>query len=101
VTHQGSVERPDLPKEEIEQTLVAAAVTTAVVAIAPEDLEAPGLGVEAVQSGNDESWAEPTPFAQGDIPWTSPSSAVYQEPRCDFCSRRCGVYSRLGFLRRR
>lgn len=101
VTHQGSVESPELPKENVEQTLVATAVTTAEVAIAPEDPAAPGLGLEAVESGNDESWTEPTPFVHRDIPWTSPSSEVYQKPRCDFCGRRCGVYSRLGFLRRR
>lgn len=101
VTHRGSVESPGLPKEEVEQTLVATAVTTADVAIAPEDPEAPGLGDGAVESGNDEPWAEPTPFVHRGMPWISLSSEVYQEPRCDFCDRRCGVYSRLGFVRRR
>ncbi len=101
MTHQGSVESPELPKENVEQTLVAKAVTTAAVAIAPGDLEAPGLGEGAVQSGDDESWAEPDPAGRPGPPWNLPLSEVYGEPRCDFCGRRCGVYSRLGFLRRR
>jgi hypothetical protein len=101
VTHRGSVEIHDLPKENVEQTLVIAAVTKAEVALAPGDPEAPGLGVEAVESRNDESLAGPSPSAQREFPWTSPRSDVYQELRCDFCGRRCGVYSRLGFLRRR
>lgn len=100
MTHQGCPESHDLPKEDVEQTLVTLAVTTAEVAIAPEDSEAPRLTEETVGSGN-ELDREPARSNRRAIPWRPPSSEVYQEPRCVFCGRRCGVYSRLGFLHRR
>jgi len=98
VTQQGSAAAPPLPKEDGKQALVAELETTAVVAVEPEDQAPAELESSAFEFVSDESRPRggllepPTPLERFFAP------EVDREARCDFCGRRCGVYSRNGFL---
>jgi hypothetical protein len=101
VTQQGSAAAPELPTEDGKQALVAEPVTTAVVAVEPEDQAACGLESTAFEFATDESTSR-----AGSLEPQVPEESNFQpeddrEAQCDFCGRRCGVYSRNGFLRRR
>lgn len=98
VTQQGCAAAPPLPKEDGKEALVAELETMAVVAVEPEDQASAELEWTRFEFVSDESTPRggllgpPTPLER----LTPPE--VDREARCDFCGRRCGVYSRNGFL---
>jgi hypothetical protein len=100
VTHQGYLDVPSEPTDEGKQALIAAEATVEVAADL-QDQGLPELGSEGSQPQNQEPIPATISVPEDAIACPSPSRGVYREYRCDFCGRRCGAYSRLGFIRRR
>lgn len=101
VTHQGYPDAPPEPTDEVKQALIQALETTVEVAVDSEGQGTAELGSEGSQPINREPSLATIVVPEDALAFTPPSREVYREYRCDFCGRRCGAYSRLGFIRRR
>jgi hypothetical protein len=101
VTHQGYLDVPAEPTDDGKQALIAAAETPTEVAAESEDQSEPELGFEESKPINQEPIPATASVSEAALAYLAPQREVYREYRCDFCGRRCGAYSRLGFIRRR
>ena len=105
VTHHGYPDAAPLPIDDGKQALTSAAETATEVAAELEDQGPPEFGSEGSEPINQEPIPASMPVSEA-VPEALLASLalgreIYSEVRCDFCGRRCGVYTRLGFIRRR
>lgn len=100
VTHRGYPDSPPDPKDEAKQALITSEETVE-VSTNLQDQGVPELRSEGSKPIDEEPIPATTSTPEDALAFPTPRRGVYREYRCDFCGRRCGVYSRLGFIRRR